>query len=137
MGSGHHGRHDGDDGELKLVLALIGMLLLGVVGGREEVVLDRRGGCGGGGHVALDLVRVDELLGDILIEDGRGHMEEIGVTWIDHKALQHGFVVVSLVQGERWRWRRRGRVWRQLGRNLVRLLRDRSNGQVTSEWEGD
>jgi hypothetical protein len=102
MGS-DHGGHDRDDGELELVLALIGVLLVLVVVGRcHEVVLDGRGGGRGGGHVALDVVGVDELLGNIVVEDGRCNVEEIVVVWIDHKGtLQHGFVVVSVVQCEK------------------------------------
>lgn len=47
-GGGDHGWHDGDDGELDLVLTLVGVLLLGVLIGRcHEIVLDGRGrgGC--------------------------------------------------------------------------------------------
>lgn len=48
-GGGDHGWHDGDNGELNLVLTLVGVLLLGMlVGGWcDEVVLDGRGrgGC--------------------------------------------------------------------------------------------
>jgi hypothetical protein len=38
---------------------------------------------------------------DIVVEDRR-HVEEIVVIWIDHKALQHCFVVVSVFQDEEW-----------------------------------
>lgn len=105
-GSNHRG-HDGDDGELELVLALVGVLLLGVLVGRcHEVILDRRGrsGCGGCGHVALDLVMamvVVVVIGvDIVVQDRR-HVEEIVVIWIDHKALQHCFVALSVFQIKR------------------------------------
>lgn len=56
----------------------------GHVGGGEEVVLDGRSG---GGHVALDLVGVDELC-DIVVQE-RSHVEEV-VVWEDHNALKHG-----------------------------------------------
>lgn len=48
--------------------------------------------------VVVVVGRVDELFGDIVVED-RCHVEEIVVIWIDHQAL-HCFVVVSVFQGE-------------------------------------
>lgn len=85
---GNHGWH-GDREVLGGVVAVVVGVLLGVEGGHtgggQEIVLDGRGG--GGCHVALDLVRVDELC-DIFVQEG-SHVEEI-VVWEDHNALKHG-----------------------------------------------